>query len=239
MTAKTNQIIDPTTDRLVYIAEQFSRGVLGENVAKAFNKSPAWLSILLKKHAPELSGKNTERRKRAAVRWLAQNSKDKAAEAKLLETIKSMNVDQDLIDLDGMSLDIAYCFGMGDVCTLDDLAGMVWDDITGYTEVQDDGSLYHEQGVAEDLGLSRTFAGYLILQARFKLGWIDQDPSPARIKENTTCTAIAKDGSTCGAPVRVGHKFCRTCWGRSLPASYAAIMSDHEIENLYNNPKKD
>jgi len=67
---------------------------------------------------------------------------------------------------------MAVAFGKNEILTVEDVAGLVPDDIRGYTEYKN-GEKTHEEGVLESFKLSEAEATMLIMQARVKAGWID------------------------------------------------------------------
>jgi len=61
------------------------------------------------------------------------------------------------------------------VKTLEDLAGLVPDDLRGWFETKD-GERVREPGVLETFGLSADAAEALIMRARVAAGWIEPEP---------------------------------------------------------------
>ena len=69
--------------------------------------------------------------------------------------------------------------GKDDVKTVEDFAGSVPDDLTGYVE-RKDGESKRFPGALEGFGLSRADAEAMIMAARVKAGWItEEDLHPA------------------------------------------------------------
>ena len=68
---------------------------------------------------------------------------------------------------------MAVEFGKHEVLTVEDVAGLVPDDLRGYTEVKN-GEKVHEEGMLESFNLTQDAATQLIMQARVKAGWIDE-----------------------------------------------------------------
>ena len=60
-----------------------------------------------------------------------------------------------------------------EVLSVEDVAGLVPDDLRGYTEVKN-GEKVHEDGILEEFKLSEENATSLIMRARVKAGWIDE-----------------------------------------------------------------
>ena len=68
---------------------------------------------------------------------------------------------------------MTVAFGKHDIKSVEDVAGLVPDDIRGYTETNKQGEKVHEEGILESFGLSVKAATDLIMEARVKAGWID------------------------------------------------------------------
>jgi len=86
---------------------------------------------------------------------------------------KAAGVEDDVLEIEGVTLPMAVAFGENDIKSVEDVAGLVPDDIRGYTETNKKGEKVHEDGVLESFGLSVKAATDLIMQARVKAGWID------------------------------------------------------------------
>ena len=76
--------------------------------------------------------------------------------------------------MEGVTLPIAVALGEGDVKTVEDLAGLVPDDIRGWYESKG-GERVREPGVLESFNLSPDDAEALIMRARIAAGWIDAE----------------------------------------------------------------
>ena len=85
---------------------------------------------------------------------------------------KAAGVEDGVLDIEGVTLPMAVAFGKNEILTVEDVAGLVPDDIRGYTEYKN-GEKTHEEGVLESFKLSEAEATMLIMQARVKAGWID------------------------------------------------------------------
>ena len=66
---------------------------------------------------------------------------------------------------------IAVAFGENEVKTVEDVAGLIPDDLRGYNEMKGDERV-HEDGMLESFKLSADEAQMMIMQARVKAGWI-------------------------------------------------------------------
>ena len=82
-------------------------------------------------------------------------------------------VEDAVLEVEGVTLPMAVAFGKNEIKTVEDLAGMVPDDLRGYTEYKN-GEKVHEEGILESFKMSEADATMLIMQARVKAGWIDE-----------------------------------------------------------------
>jgi N utilization substance protein A len=80
-------------------------------------------------------------------------------------------VEDEVLEIEGVTLPMAVIFGQNDIKTVEDVAGLVPDDLNGYTEYKD-GERVHEDGMIEHMGLTNEEATNLIMQARVQAGWI-------------------------------------------------------------------
>ena len=85
---------------------------------------------------------------------------------------KAAGVTDDVLEIEGVTLPMAVTFGKNEILTVEDVAGLVPDDIRGYNEYKN-GEKIHEEGILESFKLSEEAATQLIMQARVKAGWID------------------------------------------------------------------
>ena len=104
-------------------------------------------------------------------------------DAELDEERKELGVSDELAALDGVAPKMLVAFGKNDVKTLDDLAGLVPDDLTGWTE-RVNGERKRQEGIMDDVGgINNDGAQGLILRARLAAGWIDSLPEPEDSEE--------------------------------------------------------
>jgi len=82
-------------------------------------------------------------------------------------------VHDDVLEIEGVTLPMAVRFGENEVLSVEDVAGLVPDDLRGYTEIKN-GEKVHEVGMLEEFKLSEESATSLIMRARVKAGWIDE-----------------------------------------------------------------
>ena len=98
---------------------------------------------------------------------------------------KALGVEDALLEIEGVTLPMAVALGTGEVKSVDDLAGMVPDDLRGYFENKN-GVRVREVGILESFNLSPEAAEGLIMRARIVMGWIDApvvEPEPAAAEE--------------------------------------------------------
>ena len=89
------------------------------------------------------------------------------------EKRRAAGVHDNVLEIEGVTLPMAVKFGENEVLSVEDVAGLVPDDLRGYTEVKN-GEKVHEDGILEEFKLSEENATSLIMRARVKAGWIDE-----------------------------------------------------------------
>ena len=89
------------------------------------------------------------------------------------EKRRAAGVHDDVLEIEGVTLPMAVRFGENEVLSVEDVAGLVPDDLRGYTEMKN-GEKVHEVGMLEEFKLSEESATSLIMRARVKAGWIDE-----------------------------------------------------------------
>jgi len=90
---------------------------------------------------------------------------------------KELGVEDGVLEVPGVSLQIAVALGEGGVKTVEDLADLATDEIRGGYEVKN-GERVKVPGVLESFNLPQEEAEMLILQARVAAGWIDASELP-------------------------------------------------------------
>lgn len=96
---------------------------------------------------------------------------------------KAAGVEDDVLEVEGVTLPMAVQFGIHEIKTVEDVAGLVPDDLRGYTEYKN-GEKTHETGILETFKLSEADATMLIMQARVKAGWIDASALIEEVEED-------------------------------------------------------
>ena len=87
---------------------------------------------------------------------------------------RELGVEDGLLEIEGVTLPMSVTFGENEVKTLEDLAGLIPDDIRGYYESKD-GERVREPGILDEFNLSPEDAEALIMRARVAAGWIEPD----------------------------------------------------------------
>src|SRR5579883_3252757 len=88
---------------------------------------------------------------------------------------RELGVEDQVLEVEGVTLPMSVTLGENGVKTLEDLAGLVPDDIRGYYETKD-GERVRESGILDDFNLSPEEAEGLIMRARVAAGWIEPEP---------------------------------------------------------------
>jgi len=99
---------------------------------------------------------------------------------------RELGVEDGLLEIEGVTLPIAVALGKGDVKTVEDLAGLVPDDLRGWFEPGKDGERVRQSGVLETFTLSPDDAEALIMRARVAMGWVEAselEPEPEAVEE--------------------------------------------------------
>ncbi|MCK5910799.1 MAG: KH domain-containing protein, partial [Caulobacter sp.] len=90
---------------------------------------------------------------------------------------KALGVQDEVLAIEGVTLAMAVALGEGDVKTVEDLAGLVPDDMRGWFETKN-GERVREPGILESFNLSPEDAEALIMRARVAMGWVEAPPEP-------------------------------------------------------------
>ena len=101
-------------------------------------------------------------------------------------------VQDDVLEIEGVTLPMSVIFGENEIKTVEDVAGLIPDDLRGYTEIKD-GEKVHEDGLLESFNLSADDANMLIMQARVKAGWIDASALEPEVEEEAD--EVADEGA--------------------------------------------
>jgi N utilization substance protein A len=88
---------------------------------------------------------------------------------------KELGVEDAVMELEGMNPSFAVRLGEEGVQTLDDVAGLVPDDITGWREPGPDGKPVWVEGILKKGEMRKDDAQMFIMKARVAAGWIEAD----------------------------------------------------------------
>jgi N utilization substance protein A len=88
---------------------------------------------------------------------------------------RELGVEDGLVEIEGITLPMAVALGEGDVKTVEDLAGLVPDDLRGWFESKN-GERVREPGILEAFSLEAADAELLIMRARIAMGWVEAPP---------------------------------------------------------------
>ncbi|TAJ72834.1 MAG: transcription termination/antitermination protein NusA [Phenylobacterium sp.] len=125
----------------------------------------------------------------AEIQARAQEYLDKEA-AELDAKRKELGVEDGLLEIEGVTLPMAVALGQGDVKTVEDLAGLVPDDLRGWFENKN-GERVREPGILEAYNLEPADAELLIMRARVVMGWVEAPPEPEVVEEEAGEEAFA------------------------------------------------
>jgi N utilization substance protein A len=104
-------------------------------------------------------------------------------EAEQDEERKALGVDDALKEVPGITTAMLVALGKNDVKTVEDFAGAVPDELTGWVE-RKDGEATRHAGMLDGFHLSRADAESMIMRARVQAGWISEaDLAPAPEEE--------------------------------------------------------
>jgi len=87
---------------------------------------------------------------------------------------RELGVEDGLLEVEGVTLAMSVALGEGEVKTVEDLAGLVPDDLRGWFETKGTERV-REAGVLESFALSPEDAEALIMRARVAAGWIEPE----------------------------------------------------------------
>lgn len=116
------------------------------------------------------------------------------------EKRRGLGVEDELLEVEGVTLPMAVALGEGEVKSVEDLAGLVPDDLRGWFESKD-GERVREKGILETFNLSPDAAEALIMRARVAMGWVEpQAEEEESGEEGYAEEAPAGEDAAAGAP---------------------------------------
>jgi N utilization substance protein A len=86
---------------------------------------------------------------------------------------RALGVADELKEVPGMTTAMLVALGKGGICTVEDFAGSVPDELTGWTE-RKDGEATRHAGALDGFDVSRADAESMIMRARVLAGWISE-----------------------------------------------------------------
>ena len=89
---------------------------------------------------------------------------------------RELGVSDDVMDSAGITPAMAVSLGENGIKTLEDLAGCATDDLLGYYETGKDKERVRVTGALEGFNLTSDEANAIIMKARVKAGWIEEEP---------------------------------------------------------------
>jgi len=94
----------------------------------------------------------------------------------------ALGVEDEVLEIEGITLPMAVRLGEHEIKTVEDVAGLVPDDLNGYSEYKN-GERIHEEGMVEDFKLTDEEATRLIMMARVAAGWIEASALEPEVEE--------------------------------------------------------
>jgi N utilization substance protein A len=99
-----------------------------------------------------------------ALEWLERER------AELDEKRRELGVEDELLEVEGLTMKMIIALAEEGVTTIEDLAGCVADDLTGWTE-RVDGEKKHYDGILEGFRIKADTAEAIVAEARRRAGW--------------------------------------------------------------------
>lgn len=90
---------------------------------------------------------------------------------------RELGVEDGVLEIEGVTLPMAVALGENDSKTVEDLAGLVTDDLRGWFETKN-GERVREPGILDAFDLSAEDAEMMIMRARVAAGWITEEDLP-------------------------------------------------------------
>ena len=95
---------------------------------------------------------------------------------------KEIGVADDLAEIEGLTPAMLVRLGENDIKTLEDFAGCVTDDLTGWFETVDRKRV-RQDGILDGFDITADEAEAIIMQSRVKVGWVTQEELDAQAAE--------------------------------------------------------
>src|SRR5690242_2400392 len=102
----------------------------------------------------------------------------------------ALGVADEVLEVEGVTPAIAVALGEAEIRTLEDLAGCATDDLLGYYELNKEKERVRVPGALEGFNLTSEDANAIVMKARVKAGWIEEEPeAPEEVAEGETSEA--------------------------------------------------
>src|SRR5471032_2571794 len=98
-----------------------------------------------------------------------------ARNAALDDKRKELGVEDEVLEIEGVTPALAVALGEGGIKSLEDLAGAATDELMGYYEVNKEKERVRVPGALEGFNLTSEDANGIIMKARVKIGWIEEE----------------------------------------------------------------
>jgi N utilization substance protein A len=122
--------------------------------------------------------------------------------AELIAKRRELGVTDEVADMEGVTPQMAVKFGENDVKTIEDLAGLVPDDLVGWKEPGPDGKPKFVPGLLVKNEMNREDAELFILKARVVAGWVE----PQALEDALAARAAALDAEEAELDAASGDK---------------------------------
>src|ERR1700723_2906039 len=96
---------------------------------------------------------------------------------------KALGVEDEVLEVEGVTAGIAVALGEAGIKTLEDLAGAATDDLLGYYETSKDKERVRIPGALEGFNLTPDDANAIIMKSRVKIGWIEEEAVEEPVEE--------------------------------------------------------
>ena len=103
-----------------------------------------------------------------------------------------LGVEDAVLDLPGMTLPIAIKLGEGDTKTVEDVAGLVSDDLRGWFEIKN-GEKTRFPGLLEGMNVTSEVADAMIMAARVQMGWVEAPVVEETLTDEADVTADGQE----------------------------------------------
>ena len=105
-----------------------------------------------------------------------------------------LGVTDEVLEVEGVTSAMAVALGEHEVKTLEDLAGCATDDLIGYYEVNKEKERVRIPGALDGFNLTADDANAIVMKARVKIGWIEEEPAVEGAAEEVEATGENADG---------------------------------------------